>query len=216
MSSRNDSDSGLGCVVVIVIIALVSWFKGCGDDKKSKSSNTQTEHYLSTSSTNDYSYGLSPADDAEENGVVEIVEEDPEVAKYKDNYLSTGTHPYKNESNARGSDSEITIQTSTNSKTDVVVILKHNDRMVRNTYIRAGGSTTFSIPNGTYQIFFYYGKGWNPNKEMPNGLRGGFVSSESFAKDSPQTLDYEALTYELIYQTNGNFMTQSSSANEIF
>ena len=88
--------------------------------------------------------------------------------------------------------------------------------MVRNTYLRAGNSTTFDISNGTYQIFFYYGIGWNPNKEMPNGLTGGFVSAESFSKDEPQTLSDQILEYELIMQKNGNFMTEPSSANEVF
>jgi len=51
---------------------------------------------------------------------------------------------------------------------------------------------------------------------MPNGLEGGFVANESYSKDSPVSLDYQSLTYELIPQPNGNFSTQQSNANEVF
>lgn len=51
---------------------------------------------------------------------------------------------------------------------------------------------------------------------MPNGLKGGFVANESYSKDSPISLEYEGLNYELIPQPNGNFNTQQSSVSEIF
>ena len=51
---------------------------------------------------------------------------------------------------------------------------------------------------------------------MPNGENGGFVANESYSKDSPVTLDYQILTYELIPQRNGNFSTQQSNASEVF
>jgi hypothetical protein len=85
-------------------------------------------------------------------------------------------------------------------------------------YIRANDSYTFEMPNGTYQPFFYYGKGWDPEKimkETPEGtIKGGFVSDESFGKDDPQTLEDNILTYQLIFQTNGNFSTRPSNAED--
>ncbi len=88
--------------------------------------------------------------------------------------------------------------------------------MVCNAYIEAGDSYTFNLPNGYYQVFFYGGKGWNPNKTMPNGIEGGFVANESYSKDNPVSLEYQGLEYELIPQLNGNFTTKQSSAIEIF
>jgi hypothetical protein len=83
-------------------------------------------------------------------------------------------------------------------------------------YISAGSSYTFEMPDGTYQPFFYYGKGWNPEKVMKETsegkLKGGFIESESFGKDDPQTLNNEILTYELILQSNRNFSTRPSNA----
>ena len=111
--------------------------------------------------------------------------------------------------------STITVKTGA-SENDVVVIIKTGDTMVRNAYIVGGDSYTFNLPNGNYQVFFYGGKGWNPEKEMPNGDMGGFVANESFSKDEPVTLNHQGLEYELILQQNGNFSTEPSSASEMF
>ena len=135
---------------------------------------------------------------------------------YYNNSLSTGTSPYNSHGRSASDESQISVSTSANSNCDVVVIIKSGGEIARNAYIRAGGSFTFYLPNGYYQVFFYGGKGWNPNKTMPNGLKGGFVANESYSKDSPMNLEYEGVTYELIPQPNGNFSTQQSSANEIF
>lgn len=140
------------------------------------------------------------------------VENDP----YYNNSLSTGTVPYSNSGSYYSNESSISVSTSYKSNCDVIVIIKSGGTIVRNAYIKAGGDYTFNLPNDSYQVFFYAGKGWNPNKVMPNGLRGGFVSNESYSKDSPTSLYYEGLTYELTPRTNGNFSTQHSTANEIF
>lgn len=139
-----------------------------------------------------------------------------ENSPYYNNSLSTGTVPYSNSGSYYADESSITVSTSYNSNCDVIVIIKSSGRIVRNVYIKAGGDYTFNLPNGTYQVFFYAGKGWNPNKVMPNGLRGGFVANESYSKDSPTSMHYEGLTYELTPRANGNFSTQHSTANEIF
>lgn len=147
-----------------------------------------------------------------ENPAQQIAETE---SPYIDNHLFTGEKPYSN-SSLYGNDSQITITTASQSNCDLVAIVKHNGVIVRNAYINAGDSHTFHVPNGTYQVFFYAGKGWNPQKPMPNSLTGGFVTNESYSKDSPMTLDYESITYELYPQVNGNFSTKQSSAIEIF
>ena len=114
--------------------------------------------------------------------------------------------------------SQIKIETPSNS--DVLVSIKKNGEVYSHAYIRAGNSYTFEFPNGTYQTFFYYGKGWNPNKVMKETkcgtLKGGFVTKEHFGKDSPQLLNNNILEYQLILQQNGNFSTKQSNKNEAF
>lgn len=90
--------------------------------------------------------------------------------------------------------------------------------MVRHAFIKRGSSYTFELPNGTYQPFFYYGRGLNPEKVMKETecviLRGGFITNEDFGKDRPQTLTNNILEYELVLQQSVNFSTRPSNVNE--
>lgn len=137
--------------------------------------------------------------------------------KYISNTLNTGATPYagyyggNSSCNVYGC-SQIKVRTS---NSDVLVTIKQNDRVVRHAFIQSGDSYTFSFPNGMYQTFFYYGKGWNSEKEMKGGeLKGGFIANESFGKDDPQYLNNNILKYDLILQQNGNFSTQPSNPEE--
>lgn len=171
----------------------VATFASCGNSTKPNPNNRNYETGYNSTST------------------VTTEEDSP----YIDNRLQTGNIPYSNAS-CDGSGSTVAISTSSSSECDVVVIIKHNGNIVRNAYIAAGDSYEFSLPNGTYQVFFYGGKGWNPNKQMAGGQVGGFVANESYSKDSEVTLNYQGLNYELIPQANGNFSTQQSDATEMF
>ena len=204
------SQSGVGCLALIVsgvLAALCFW-----------GANTIEKNYVKpklfvpvtsmsssqTSQTSTYnSYGDEETDITKDN------------SPYMDNRLQTGASPYKN-AKLSGNESTIEVKTSAGDENDVVVIIKHNGKIVRNAYIRGGDSYQFSVPNGTYQVFFYGGKGWNPDKEMSGGYTGGFVANESFSKDNAVTLDYQGLNYELILQRNGNFNTEQSSETEMF
>jgi hypothetical protein len=136
---------------------------------------------------------------------------------YISNSLNTGAIPYasyygNNPQCDEYGCSQIKVLTSS---LDVIVMIKSNEKVVRHAYIQAGDNYTLSFPNGTYQVFFYYGRGWNPEKEMKNGaIKGGFISNENFGKDDPQTLYNKVLSYELILQQNGNFSTQPSNPDE--
>lgn len=141
--------------------------------------------------------------------------------KYINNSLVTGSTPYSycyggNSSCSDWGCSEIIVKTPYNS--DVLVTIKKGNIVVRHAYIKGGSSYTFELPNGTYQPFFYYGKGWNPEKVMKQTtcgtLKGGFIENEDFGKDDPQTLSNDILQYELILQERGNFSTRPSNANE--
>jgi len=137
--------------------------------------------------------------------------------RYISNSLRTGATPYSKYygGNSSCNDygcSKIKVITS---NSDVIVTIKKNDKVVRHAFIQAGDSYIFSFPNGTYQAFFYYGKGWNPEKEMKGGeMKGGFITNEDFGKDDPQSLNNNVLTYELIMQENGNFSTRPSNPEE--
>ncbi len=143
--------------------------------------------------------------------------------KYISNSLSTGTTPYaycfgSNNTCSDNGCSQIKVKTPNNS--DVLVTIKRNTKVYRHAYIKAGSNFTFELPNGIYQPFFYYGKGWNPEKIMIETdcgtLKGGFVAEEQIGKDSPQSLNNNILEYELILQQNGNFSTSPSNSEEAF
>jgi hypothetical protein len=143
--------------------------------------------------------------------------------KYINNSLRTGATPYsycfgENRPCSEWGCAGISVKTPYNS--DVMVTIKNNDEVVRHAYIRAGSTYEFKFPNGTYQAFFYYGKGWNPNKVMKEldcgTLKGGFIDKVSFSKDKKQRLDNAIMSYELILQEDGNFSTKPSNSEEAF
>jgi hypothetical protein len=143
--------------------------------------------------------------------------------KYVHNSLNTGATPYAycfggNSSCDDYGCSQLKVKTPYNS--DVLVTIKKGNEVVRHAYINGGSSYTFEMPNGLYQPFFYYGKGWNPTKVMKKAdcgtLKGGFMAEESFGKDSPQLLNNTILEYELILQDQGNFSTRPSNSDEAF
>jgi hypothetical protein len=143
--------------------------------------------------------------------------------EYIDNSLFTGATPYEhcfgsNSSCSSYGCSQIKVRTPANS--DVLVTVKKDGKVYRHAYLNSNSDYTFEFPNGTYQTFFYYGKGWNPEKIMKDTgcgkLKGGFVANEHFGKDRPQELVNTILEYELILQQNGNFQTTPSNPNEAF
>jgi hypothetical protein len=168
---------------------------------------------------------LESARVAEEARILEAKEriEQELYNKYINNSLSSGATPYKscfggNSSCTEWGCSEIKVTTPRSS--DVVVTIKRDGKVVRHAYINANSTFTFQIPNGTYQPFFYYGNGWNPEKKVESStcqnLKGGFIEGEVFGKDIPQSLNNNVLTYELILQQSGNFSTKPSSSIEAF
>ena len=148
-----------------------------------------------------------------------ITEEDK---AFLTNTLNTGDTPYTDFYGANyvcRQDQCSAIEVTAPENSDIVVIIKRNDEngaVISHGYIQAGCKYAFDLPNGTFQPFFYYGEGWNPNKEMGNGVRGGFVMYESFSKDNPQIIRDCVLSYVLQLKRDGNFQTQGSNRGEIF
>lgn len=150
--------------------------------------------------------------------------EDEEKDRYLNNSLSNGSQPYSRYygSNYSNGYDQSAVSVKASSYSDVVVIVHYNNgrgKVAGHVYVRKGCSSTIYLPsNRTYQVFFYYGSGWYPKKEMPQGMKGGFLAGESFSKDgSPIFLRTgEMMTYTLTQQVNGNFSTSSSSEYEVF
>lgn len=159
-----------------------------------------------------------------DNSTFQNVADDAFEEQWKHNSLRTGAMPYSScygSSNYCGDWSCSKIKVITGGSDDVLVSIKnHNGRVVRHAYIRGGNSYTFNVSNGSYQVFFYSGKGWNPKKVMQsatcNSLKGGFVLNESVTKDSYIVIFGQIMTYELILQNDGNLQTQPSSKSEAF
>lgn len=210
--AKNDSNSGCGCIVFLLIcagIGISQCNRSCQDTPKE---NPMDSVAVDTTIVEDNEGKSSLYYD-------ELSDEDKE---YLNNSLITGAQPYsefygKSYVCHRAQCSAIEVTAPVNS--DIVVIIKRNNdagKVISHAYIVAGEKYTFDLPNGVFQPFFYYGEGWNPNKDMGNGVIGGFVQDESFSKDSPQTIDDCVLSYVLQLRKDGNFQTKSSNRSEIF
>ena len=138
---------------------------------------------------------------------------------YASNSLYNGATPYKycfGASN-NGYPSKVNIKSG---NSDVIVTIKKQGKVYRHAYIKAYSNYTFKVADGSYNVYFYYGKGWNPKKFMKNTncgrLVGGFVSNVSVDKDMYLSLNNQYMTYTLTSVKNGNFSPKTSSINEAF
>jgi len=145
-------------------------------------------------------------------------------SKIRDRYISislpTGYMPWANyfgrNNHCTGSGcSQIRI---TAGGSDVVVIVRSGNRVVRHAYIRATETFTFNVPNGTFQTFFYSGRGWSQGREFPQPdgtiILGRFIENESVGRGNPETLNNHILTYTLREQISGNFRQIPSCLSE--
>lgn len=208
--ARNSSDSsGCGCIILIVI-AIVFFVNKCNDSNQISEPSKESDHKREVA-YQQHNYAEYPEE--------ELSDED---MPYLDNSLSTGATPYSQYYGKNYKcpyDQCSGIRVTAPQESDIVVIIKHNNqegKVVAHGYIRSGATYQFDIPDGTYQTFFYYGEGWNPNKEMKGGIKGGFVKDEIFSKDNPQEIYSAVLTYVLQLQRDGNFQTKGSSPDEAF
>lgn len=196
---------GLGCLLIFYLV-IGLFALGMNWNMRSEAESARNQQDKSC----DYSKDKSP---------ISISDEDKQ---YLDCHLETGDTPYKefygsNYVCSRNQCSAMEVTAPDNS--DIVVIIKRDNekgKVISHAYIRAEHKYSFDLPNGTFQPFFYYGEGWNPEKEMGNGVKGGFVKYESFSKDNPQAINDCVLSYVLRLQRDGNFQTKGSSKSEIF
>lgn len=135
--------------------------------------------------------------------------------QYINNSLTTGSKPYSSYfGRAKTGDNYIDIKTTAGSDYIVIVKRHSNDRYINHVYIRGGEKTRMYVPNGTFDIYFYSGKGWNPEKTVGN-LTGGFVSSESMQKDDPQKIVSAYLEYTLYPVANGNLRLDEADIKDV-
>ena len=171
----------------------------------------------------DYSFDKKKYDTSSLDDIVNDVYKE----YYSDNSLYTGATPYSycyggnpycSPPSGYKECSFIDVRASSNS--DVIVIIKKNNRVYSHAYIKAGGYYKFKLGNGSFQSFFYYGKGWNPNKYIKNAncgeIIGGFVNNESLDKSEVEYLYNSSMSYTLYSVENGNFRPISSNKNEAF
>lgn len=211
MAQDRDSCGGCGCLILI-ILAIAFGVNTCRDSNKESTTTKSDKPSAVYQPSNRDTYHA-------ENVEEELLEEDKQ---YLNNSLRTGATPY---TKYYGENYKCPyyqcsgINVTAPRESDIVVIIKRNNKdgkVIQHGYIRAGESFQFDIPDGTFQTFFYYGEGWNPNKEMANGIKGGFVKDEIFSKDEPQYISSAVLSYVLQLQHNGNFQTKGSNKREMF
>ena len=104
------------------------------------------------------------------------------------------------------------------SSDPVLVIIKKSDKVIKHAYISGSSSYDFQVPDGIYQVFFYYGDNWNSNKKMKSGecsnAYGGWEKNEFVSKDNPISLEGQIMTYTLTRVNYGNFNPKRSSLDE--
>jgi len=189
-------------------------------------SNEVTEvFYGSKDGLGDISYAIEKYED--DLSLLKDYVNETYASYYSENSLYTGATPYRycygrnpycSPPYGYAECSFIDIKASSNS--DVVVIVKKNNRVYSHAYIKAGGYYKFKLGNGSFQTFFYYGKGWNPNKYIKTRscgkITGGFVSNESLDKSDVIRLNNSSMSYTLYTVQNGNFKPKASNKNEAF
>lgn len=201
---------------------VMDYFNDKLSDRKSQILTTETETKTFNSPTLGLiTYNISKT--SFDKQAFKNVADDAFEEQWKYNSLSTGAMPYSycyGASNYCGSYgcSKISVRTG---GADVLVTIKDGSGdVVRHAYINGGYTFTFNVPDGQYQVFFYSGTGWNPNKFMKSTscgqLHGGFVSGEDVTKDNYISLYSQIMSYELILQQNGNLSTKPSSKDEAF
>jgi len=174
----------LGVVLVFVFVITTS-----RDDNSSISTTNSTEEigskFEEERTTSDY----------------DLAQEEKEPAfdpneEYRNNSLETGAKPYASYF-GRAQTGQNYIDFKTSGLNDYVVIVKKhsNNKYINHIYIRGGDNARLNIPSGTYDVYFYSGKGWNPNMVIGD-FNGGFVNGGTTQKDGPIQLSTETITLD--------------------
>ena len=155
-------------------------------------------------------------------------EYDPDE-EYRNNSLKTGVKPYESYF-GKAQTGQNYIDFKTSGANDYIAIVKrHRDnKYINHLYIKGGESARLYVPDGNFDVYFYSGKGWNPNKEVGH-FTGGFVEGGIMQKDEPIQLMTETITmddgriqlrtaymeYTLYPIPNGNLILRSADIDNV-
>ena len=141
--------------------------------------------------------------------------------EYLDNSLSNGSQPYakyygRNKSKYYGCS---TIKVNASKNTDVVVIVhydSHDGPVAGHTYVKKGNTAEVYLPaNRSYQVGFYSGNGWYPDKEVKD-KKGGFLRDENVQMDDVIYLKSNTeIEYTLALVLHGNLHLEDCSLEDI-
>ena len=209
------------CLLIWGISALITHNSDSSSNVTSSSSqiseevNSENQETVpDNTSTSSVDLNDSSNDEATTN--VRQANEPSEYDTYINNSLKTGSKPYGTQLGKSRSGSNY-LKFKTSGSNDYVVIIKRasDNKYINHIYINGGDNATIYLPDGHFNIYFYSGEGWNPNK--PKGeLTGGFVSGESLQKDGPIELISGYGEYTLYPVQNGNLQLQSADADDVF
>ena len=135
--------------------------------------------------------------------------------EYRNNSLETGDKPYRDYF-GRERTGQNYFYFKTSWKSDYVVIVKrhYDDAYINHIYIQGGDNAYLYVPDGTFDVYFYSGEGWNPYKEVGQFI-GGFVNG-NMQKDDPVELESAYMEYTLYPVKYGNLRLQGADINEVF
>lgn len=179
----------------------------------SYTTNNQVRSAVNSNSSSNSNYTNSSRST---NNPATTPREPSEKELYGNIQLPTGSQPYSSYfGRDRTGTNYLSFKTSGNSDYVIIVRRSRDSAYMNHIYVRGGDATRLYLPDGTYIVYFYSGKGWNPNKKKGN-VEGGFVSNESQQKDGPVELYSAYIEYTLYPVTNGNLTLQSDRTGDMF
>lgn len=215
----NDDDTPWGCIIAVIVASLIASFIMCsGSSDSSDSTNNTTETSSMAADSTDTTAFVSDVDSVSSDSANSYVNttDDENGSEYEFNRLETGTKPYK-EFYGKGTTGQDYLQFKTSGDNDYVVIAKRHgsSKVVNHIYIRGGDTETMHLPDGNYDIYFYSGKGWDPEKDMGT-VKGGFVDEAPVEKDENVSLYDQYGEYTLYPVQGGDLVLEQSDKQDMF
>lgn len=214
-TSNSDSSGGkdvwIGCLVLIFGIAIILFCVGqCSSSGSSRHNDTTYVSDVDTTMETPIDTGFASYDAPTEYN------SDEQESEYADNQLETGAKPYSAYYGKSKTGSNY-LDFNTTEGTDYIIIVKkyNSQKVVNHVYIRGGDTKRMYLPNGTFSIYFYSGKGWNPNKQRGKVV-GAFEKYESIQKDEPVSIHDQYGEYTLYPVQDGNLHLEAASDDEAF
>lgn len=215
----------LSIIVVLIVIAIdifviinksptsTSAHQNSYVENKNVSSENMTDYSTDDIATSTTDYSGNNNDDRTPSTRTST-KYDPD-AEYRNNSLETGDKPYRDYF-GRERTGQNYFYFKTSGKSDYIVIVKrhYDDAYINHIYIQGGDNAYLYVPDGTFDVYFYSGQGWNPYKEVGQFM-GGFVSG-SMGMDGPVELESAYMEYTLYPVAHGNLRLQGADIDDVF